>query len=98
MRLKARLVAQEFLQTFGLDFFDTYAPVAQMTSFHATYALFVNLTLFIKSMEVEAAFHNDTLIENVYIDPLGYPPGVKRLGTETYQGTVWVEAVFKGRE
>ena len=29
-RWKARLVAQEFLQTFGVDFFDTYAPVVRM--------------------------------------------------------------------
>ena len=38
-RWKARLVAQGFLQTFGVDFFDAYAPVARMTSFRIIYNL-----------------------------------------------------------
>ena len=68
-RWKARLVAQGFLQSFGVDFFDTYAPVARMTSFRNIYALSVNLNLFIESMDVDVAFLNATLKEDIYIDP-----------------------------
>ena len=77
-RWKARLVAQGFLQTFGVDFFDTYAPVARMTSFRIIYALSVYLNLFIESMDVDVAFLNATLKEDIYIEPPpGYPPVAK---------------------
>ena len=59
-RWKARLVAQGFLQSFG-DFFDTYAPVARMTSFRVIYALSVYLHLFIESMDVDVEFLNADL-------------------------------------
>ena len=42
-RYKARFVAQGFLQTFGVNFFDTYAPAARLTSFRIIYALWVML-------------------------------------------------------
>lgn len=32
-RYKARLVARGFTQTHGVDYFDTYAPVAKMITF-----------------------------------------------------------------
>ena len=73
-RWKARLVAQGFLQSFGIDFFDTYAPVARMTSFRVIYALSVYLHLFIESMDVDVAFLNADLKEDVYIEP---PSGYK---------------------
>ena len=42
-RYKARLVAQGFLQTFGIEFFDTYALVNRLTCFCIIYALCVLL-------------------------------------------------------
>ena len=64
-RWKAGLVAQEFLQTFDVDFFDTFAPVARTTSFSVIYALSVYLNLFIESTDVDVAFLNATLKEDV---------------------------------
>ena len=79
-RWKARLVAQRFLRTFGVDFFDTYVPVARMTSFRIIYALSVYLNLFIESMGVDVAFLNASFKEDVYIDPqAGHPPAAKCL-------------------
>ena len=73
-------MAQGFLQTFGVDFFDTYALVARITSFRIIYALSVYLNLFIESMDVDVAFLNATLKENVNINPpAGYPPVAKGL-------------------
>ena len=60
-RWKAKLVA----------FFDTYAPVARMTSCRVIYALHVYLHLFTESMDVDVdvAFLNAELKEDVYIEP-----------------------------
>ena len=62
-------MAQGFLQLFGIDFFDMYAPVARMTSFRVIYALSEYLHLFIESMDVDVAFLNAALEEDVYIEP-----------------------------
>ena len=79
-RWKASLVAQGFLQTFGIDFSDTYAPVARMTSFRIIYALSAYLNLFIESVDFDVAFLNATWKEDVYIDPpAGYPSVAKLL-------------------
>ena len=79
-RWKARLVAQGFLQTFGVDFFDTYAPVTQMTSFCIIYVLSVYLNLLIESMDVDVTFLNATMDEDICIEPpAGYPPVAKGL-------------------
>ena len=67
-----------FLQTFLIDFFDTYAPVARMTSFRVFCAMSAYLKLFIESTDVDVAFLNATLKKDVYIDPpAGYPPVAK---------------------
>ena len=83
-RWKARLVAQGFLQTFGVDSFDTCAPFAQLTSFHIIYAIYVYLNLFIESMDADVAFCNATLKKDVYIDPPG--------GWITTVACQWIEA------
>ena len=68
-------MAQGFLKTFGVDFFDTYAPVARMTSFRIIYALSVYLNLFFESIYVDVVSLDATLKRDVYIDPpAGYPP------------------------
>ena len=52
-----------FLQTFRVEFFDTFAPVARMISFRIIFALSAYLYLFIKSMGVDVALLNlDTLL------------------------------------
>ena len=47
--------------TFGVDFFDTYADVARLTSFRIIYVLFVMLQFIIDNMDVDVAFLNATL-------------------------------------
>ena len=65
-RYEARLVAQGFLQTFGLDFFDTCAPVAHLIFFRVIYALYVLLQFIVDSMDVDVAFLNASLQDDVY--------------------------------
>ena len=38
-KYKARLVAQGFTQKFGVDYFDTFSPVAKLSSFHTILAI-----------------------------------------------------------
>ena len=38
-RLKARLVVMGYAQTYGIDYFDTFSPLAKLTSIH----LFISL-------------------------------------------------------
>jgi len=74
-RYRARLVAKGFQQTFGLDYFDTYSPVARLSSLRLLYAISVELDLQLAAMDVDAAFLNAELTEDIYIKaPPGQPP------------------------
>ena len=42
---EARLIARDYLQTFGMKFFDTHAPEARITFFRFIFALCVLLWL-----------------------------------------------------
>lgn len=59
-RRKARLVAQGFSQRPGVDFVDTFAPVARMESFRLFMALSTKFELKISQLDVETAYlHGD---------------------------------------
>ena len=75
-RFRARLVAKGFMQIFGLDYFGTYAPVARLATLRLVYALAVLLKLELASLDVEAAFMNAELKEELYIRA---PPGTTPL-------------------
>ena len=82
-------MAYGFLQTFGVDFFDIYAPVARMPSFRIIYALSVYLNLVIERMDVDVVFLHATLTENVYIDtPAEYPPVDKGMVLKLIKATM----------
>ena len=70
---KARLVAKEFKQTEGVDYFDTYAPVARITSIRILFVLVSIHNLFVHQMDVKMAFLNGDLNEEVYMEqPKGF--------------------------
>lgn len=77
---KARLVAKGFKQKEGLDYFDTYAPVARMTSIRVLMALASIYKLHVHQMDVKTAFLNGELDEEIYMDqPEGFVlPGNER--------------------
>ena len=75
-RFRARLVAKGFMQVFGLDYFGTYAPVARLATLRLVYALCVSLDMKLASLDVEAAFMNAHLKEEMYINA---PPGTPTL-------------------
>ncbi|WJZ87390.1 hypothetical protein VitviT2T_006774 [Vitis vinifera] len=76
---KARLVAKGFKQREGIDYFDTYAPVARTTSIRILFALASIHNLFVHQMDVKTAFLNGDLNEEVYMEQ---PEGFVPLGNE----------------
>ncbi|GJT98079.1 zinc finger, CCHC-type containing protein [Tanacetum coccineum] len=72
-KFKARLVIQGFRQKEGIDYFDTYAPVARITTIRLLLALAAIHNLVIHQMEVKIAFLNGDLDEEVYMkQPEGF--------------------------
>jgi hypothetical protein len=71
-RNKARVVAKGYSQVEGLDFDETYAPVARLESIRIllAYATYHGLKLY--QMDVKSAFLNGPIKEEVYVEqPLG---------------------------
>jgi len=73
------LVAKGFKQKEGIDYFDTYAPVARITSIRVLMALASIFDLYVHQMDVKTAFLNGNLEEEVYMEQ---PEGFVMSGNE----------------
>ena len=72
-RYKARLVVKGYIQKKDIDYFDTYAPVARITTLRTLIALASIYKLIIHQMDVKTIFLNGELEEEIYIDqPQGF--------------------------
>lgn len=67
IKYKARLVARGDTQTEGVDFSETFAPVARMDSFRLLFSIAVNEDLDIHQMDVNTAFLGAPLKEELYM-------------------------------
>jgi predicted alpha/beta-fold hydrolase len=67
-KFKARLVAKEFTQKEGEDYFDTYSPIARMTTIRMLVALATCHDLLIHQMDVKTTFLNGELDEQIYMN------------------------------
>jgi len=66
-RYKARLVAKGYSQVPGQDFTETTSPVARLASYRALLALAAKLNLEAHHLDIETAFLNGTLDEEIYM-------------------------------
>jgi hypothetical protein len=71
-RNKVRLVAQGFTQIEGLDFGETFAPVARLELIHILLAYATHHDFKLYQMDVKSVFLNGPLSELVYVEQ---PPG-----------------------
>jgi hypothetical protein len=72
-KYKVRFVAREFSQVEGIDYEETFAPVARYTFIRTIIALAASMGWKLNQMDVKTAFLNGEIEEEVYIEhPEGF--------------------------
>ncbi|SPC64033.1 related to retrotransposon protein [Ustilago sp. UG-2017b] len=82
VRHKARLVAQGFTQREGVDFEETFAPVALLSAIRALLSLAVERDWEVHQLDITMAYLNSTLKHEIYMKP---PEGAKVPKGKAYQ-------------
>ena len=85
LKYKARLVAQGFTQIYGVDFLDSFTPVARRSAICTVIALAVSKGRELHQIDVKSAYLNSPINAEIYICLLpGY--GQKGVATKLNQG------------
>ena len=75
-RYKARLVAQGYNQTYGIDFGETFAPVAKMNTIRILIVLGVQHNWTLQQYNIKNTFLYGDLEDEIYMK---IPPGYSRI-------------------
>ena len=75
IRYKARLVAKGFFQKHGVDYFETYAPVAKLTTVRLILAYGIRNNFVFHHLDVKTAFLHGNLSEDIY---MAIPDGIDK--------------------
>ncbi|GJV56858.1 putative ribonuclease H-like domain-containing protein [Tanacetum coccineum] len=70
LKNKARLVARGYRQEEGIDFEESFAPVARLESIRIFLAFAAHMNMVVYQMDVKTAFLNGNLREEVYVSQL----------------------------
>nr|GEZ00921.1 hypothetical protein [Tanacetum cinerariifolium] len=97
-RLQARLVAKGYAQEEGIDFEESFAPVARLEAVRIFVAYAAHKSFLIYQMDVKITFHNGLLKEEVYAAQLeGFvDPDHPEKGLPTQESSLWIEISSKG--
>ena len=82
-RNKARLVVKGYNQQEGIDYDETFAPVARLEAIRILIAFAAHKDMEIIQMDVKTAFLNGYLKEDVYVEQ---PPGFHNYITSFNRG------------
>ncbi|KAA0041382.1 Retrovirus-related Pol polyprotein from transposon TNT 1-94 [Cucumis melo var. makuwa] len=74
---KARLVVKGYAQIFGVDYSDTFAPVARMDTIRLLFAIAAQKGWKLYQLDVKSAFLNGVLQEEIYVEQ---PEGCEKQG------------------
>ena len=85
VRNKARLVAKGYFQQEGIDFDETFVPVARLEAIRIFLAYAAHANFKVYQMDVKSAFLNGDLEEEVYVSQ---PPGFEDPNFPEYAFTI----------
>ena len=74
-KYKARLVVKGYAQVFGVDYFDTFAPITRLDTFRMLLAIATQKQWKIYQLDVKSAFLNGFLKEEIYVEQ---PEGLQK--------------------
>jgi len=66
--LNARLMAKGYIQTYGVDYIETFSPVARLNSVHILISVAVNHQWPMYQLDIKNAFLHGDLYEEIYMD------------------------------
>jgi hypothetical protein len=91
---KSRLIAKGFMQSYGVNFTETWAPTAAARSVRLVISIAAMRNDRIRHIDIKSAYLNAKLTETVYVQP---PTGYARTDEvlATLEGPLWFEAGWK---